>query len=264
MNIIDAHIHLDLYNENQLNEIFSEIAINRVKALIAVSMNLASSKKNADFSAKYDFVYPAFGFHPEQTLPPKAELNELLEWINLHHQEMIAIGEVGLPYYMRKEQAFSAEVMSKYIDILEKFIKLAKQLNKPIILHAVYEDADIVCDLLEKHQVRAAHFHWFKGDMKTIKRMIKNDYVISITPDVLYEQEIQELVSIYPLEKILVETDGPWPFEKQFQMKMTNPGMIHESIKKIAEIKNLAIQDVYTTLFENTNQFYGLNLKDSL
>ena len=84
---------------------------------------------------------------------------------------------------------------------------------------------------LKSIPLKKAHFHWFKGDQKTITRMIENGYFISVTPDVCYEKEIRDLVSIYPLEKMMVETDGPWPFEGPFQGQITHPSMIHQSIQ---------------------------------
>ena len=90
---------------------------------------------------------------------------------------------------------------------IEKFIELASKYNLPIVLHAVYEDADIVCDLLEKYKVSRAHFHWFKGSDETMKRMMRNGYYISITPDVLHKEKIRKIVSYYPLEYMMVETD---------------------------------------------------------
>ena len=72
--------------------------------------------------------------------------------------------------------------------------------------------------------------------------MIKNGYFISVTPDVCYEKEIQRLVHLYPLEQMMVETDGPWPFEGPFQSQITHPSMIHQSIKVIADIKKLPLK----------------------
>ena len=129
-------------------------------------------------------------------------------------------------------------------------------LEKPIVLHAVYEDAEIACDLLEKHHVKKAHFHWFKGEEQVIARLMNNGYFISITPDVLYEQEIQHLVEMYPLELLFIETDGPWQFEGPFESKMTAPWMMIEAMKKIAEIKNVSLEKVSARIYENTKRFY--------
>jgi len=255
MKVIDAHIHLDSYETKQRDEILNSLKENEIEALISVSMDLASSQKNLDYHFQSKQVYTAFGYHPEQEIPSEDETLAFFKWIREHSDHMIAIGEVGLPYYRNQEQILDYK---PYIELLEKFIKLAYELNKPIVLHAVYEDADIVCCLLEKYNIKKAHFHWFKGNNHTIKRMIENGYYISITPDVLYENEIQELIKIYPLNQLMVETDGPWPFEGPFKGEYTHPRFIHESIRKIAEIKELELEEVYKCLYKNTKEFFGL------
>lgn len=255
MKVIDAHIHLDSYEKHQRVEIINSLKENKVEALISVSMNLSSCMENHNLQMQTSQVYSAFGFHPEQEIPSKEEVQALFNWINEHKNDMVAIGEVGLPYYRNQEQGVDYQ---PYIELLERFIELADQLNKPIILHAVYEDADIVCRLLEKYKIKRAHFHWFKGSKHTIKQMIHNGYYISITPDVIYEDEIQELVKDYPIHLIMVETDGPWPFEGPFKGNYTHPSFIHESVRKIAEIKELELEEVYKCLYENTKEFYGV------
>lgn len=255
MKMIDAHIHLDSYEASQREELLNNIESYGIVAIISVSMDLESCEKNLEFNRQTNVVYPAFGFHPEQQIPSEKEIDKLFDWISVHKNEMVAIGEVGLPYYKNLEEKID---YSPYIQLLEKFIILAKELNKPIVLHAVYEDAEIVCNLLEKYSIKKAHFHWFKGDEQVINRMIKNGYYISITPDVLYENEIQDLVSKYPLELMMVETDGPWPFEGPFEKEWTHPKFMHDSIAKIAEIKNLDLKFVYRILYENTKRFYEI------
>lgn len=255
--IIDAHIHLDQYNDEDLKVILTSLAENGCEKLISVSSCLESCKKNMDIAHKYMEVMPAFGFHPEQELPPEHIIGELFSWIDQNKDRMIAIGEVGLPYYLQRENNSMIQ-MEAYEELLDSFLKLASKWEKPVILHAVYDDAPIVCNLLEKHHIKNAHFHWFKGDNMTIERMIQNGYYVSITPDVLYEQEIQELVKKYPLEQLMVETDGPWPFEGIFTGKMTEPKMIHESIAAIAKLKDEKISTIYKTIYSNTKSFYQI------
>lgn len=254
--IIDAHIHLDVYEKDDQELIIQDLDRYKVEALISVSQNLNSAKANLRLFKENSKVKTAFGFHPEQTLPTQSEIIDLQHFIEENQDHMIAVGEVGLPYYLRqKDPSISIE---PYQELLELFIKQAVKLDKPIILHAVYEDAPTVCAMLEKHSIKKAHFHWFKGDEQTIKRMIQNGYFISITPDVLYEKEIQQLVKIYPLALMMVETDGPWEFEGIFKYKRTHPKMIHNIIREIALIKEIDIRTVYGTLYENTKQFYYL------
>ncbi|WP_077301114.1 TatD family hydrolase [Virgibacillus pantothenticus] len=254
--IIDAHIHLDMYKERELQQILQQVESTKLDAMIAVSYHFASCQVNYDLAKQSKVVKPAFGFHPEQDLPIETELAELIQFIEMHHKEAVAIGEVGLPYYKRQNKPNLD--LNPYIELLEVFIKLAKRLGLPISLHAVYEDADIVCDLLEKHSIQKAHFHWFKGGKRTIERMVANGYLISITPDIYYEQEIQDLVHMYPLTHLMMETDGPWPFEGPFAGKMTHPKMIHQTAHKIAHLKEQSLKDIYKQIYTTTSQFFSL------
>ena len=255
--MIDAHIHLDHYENQDLKEILDELPEHQVEALIAVSFNFPSCIENLNLSQNDNRIKPAFGFHPEQEIPSNEEIDNLFTWMEEHVDEMVAVGEVGLPYYKKLE---SQEPLNyePYIKLLDRFIEFAAKWQKPIVLHAVYEDALVACDLLEKHQMTKAHFHWFKGDDEAVERMIKNGYFISITPDCLYEDEIRQLICEYPTRLMMIETDGPWPFEGPFNNQRTEPKMMVKSIEKIAQLQNRSVNETMQILYENTKSFYGI------
>jgi len=255
--IIDAHIHLDRYPKKEQQNLLNDLEKDNIKGLLAVSTNLTSSKNNRMLAENYKQVYPAFGYHPEQEMPTGAEIDKLFQFLNRYKNEMTAIGETGLPYYRR--QTNPDIPLEPYIELLERFILKAKQWHKPVVLHAIYEDAPIALDLLEKHSVTQAHFHWFKGSPSIIERMIANRYVVSITPDLFYKERTRQLVAMYPLSLLMVETDGPWPFEGPFKHEQTHPRMIHSTIQKIAEIKKVDIQTTYNIIYQNTLEFYNLS-----
>ncbi len=254
MKMIDAHIHLDKYADEEIRLIIEKS--NYLDSLVSVSYDLESCKRNLQLSKKYDKVKPVFGFHPEQQLLTASELSLMIEWMTANHTEMIAVGEVGLPFYSKADGRISSLQFEQYKELLEQFIVLAKKWDKPIVLHAVYDDAPIVCDLLEIHSVIKAHFHWFKGDDKIIRRMAENGYYISVTPEIVYREKIKKVAQMYPIEQIMVETDGPWPFEGPFSGKMTHPFMMKQSIATIAKIKDLSESDVAEKIIENTREFF--------
>lgn len=261
MSAIDAHIHLDMYDEESAKLIIAELEASQVQALIAVSRHLDSCNATKQLkSLAPGRIFAAYGFHPEQELPTTDQLEALIDWMSEHVSDMIAVGEIGLPYYTRHEIEEAGQVfdVAPYIGLLERFLQLAAQWDKPVVLHAVYEDADVACALLAKYGITKAHFHWFKGSDETVERMIGAGYYISITPDVLYEEEIRTLVRNYPLELMMVETDGPWPFEGPFSGEETHPRMIHAVIEQIAELKGKTVQETAAILFRNTNHFYKL------
>ncbi|WP_424765836.1 TatD family hydrolase [Paenibacillus sp. sgz302251] len=260
---IDAHIHVDLYEEAELDGLLEEAFAEGAAAVVAVSMHLASSILNRELAIRHPGrVHPAYGFHPEQPIHTGAELDELFGWIRMRHEagEPFAIGEVGLPYYTRtaSESAGIAFDEAAYLELLARFAALATELDRPIVLHAVYEDADKACDILERHGVRRAHFHWFKGSQAAVRRMAASGYMISITPDVAYEEEIQQLVKQYPLELMMVETDGPWPFEGPYTGKQTRPTMAADAAQHIARIKERPAEQIAEALLANTKRFYGV------
>lgn len=254
--IIDSHIHIDQYTPQKQVEIMEELPFYKIEALIAVSNHLSSAKRVQQLAQHYNTIKPAYGFHPEQPLPTKVDVIHLLDFIDRYHNEMIAIGEVGLPYY--KKQKNPNLRVEPYIDILKTFMKRAKLYEKPIVLHAIYEDSSVACDLLEKFSITYAHFHWFKGNKQTVERMIANEYYISITPDIFYKERTRELVKIYPLHLMMVETDGPWQFEGPFKRTQTHPKMIHHTIFEIARIKRWPLFEVYDTILQATKNFYQL------
>jgi TatD DNase family protein len=260
ISLIDAHIHLDSYNESQPLQL-DHLPNDGVSGVIAVSMNLQSSRSNLELARLYPtLVHPAFGFHPEQPLPTSEEVEELLSWMKIHEHDMVAIGEVGLPYYSQLEAKETGQPFDQapYVTMLEQFISFAAAYHKPIILHAVYEDANIACSLLEQYEVTRAHFHWFKGSPETIERMANNGYYISFTPDLLYESEIQELARCYPKDQVMVETDGPWPFEGPFAGQMTHPRMVSEVIEAWSQIHHISVDAARKMIYANTKRFYGI------
>lgn len=252
----DAHIHLEQYNRKEQEAMLRNW---QVDGVIAVSTDLNSCRRTLQLSRQFPGrVFPAFGWHPEQQVPEGMET--IFDFIKQHQKETVAVGEVGLPYYTRQQHARLSQsfALEPYIYLLDRFIGLAKELDKPVVLHAVHEDAAIACDLLKKYSWHQAHFHWYKGDVQTTTRMARQGYFISVTPDILYKRDTQTLVADYPLEQMMAETDGPWPFKGPFSGRMTHPDMVADVIHKIAEIKQVPVSEVRAQIAHNTRRFYHI------
>jgi TatD DNase family protein len=263
MTWIDAHIHLDKYEPDEREPLLQAAFAAGTEAVVAVSMDLASCEANRALAAAHPGrIMPAYGYHPEQPVPSEAEEAALFAWIRERHAagEAFAIGEVGLPYYTRSEVEAGGGRFDEapYLGLLDRFAALAAELDRPIVLHTVYEDAEKACEIMERHGVRRAHFHWFKGPEAAIARMIALGYYVSITPDVTYEPEIQELARHYPIELLMAETDGPWPHEGPYAGQQTSPAMAGDAVRQIAAIKGLDTADAAARLLANTRTFYGM------
>ena len=257
----DAHIHLDHYGPDERQSMLERAAARGVKGIVAVSTGRASCEANLQLARQYPgFVLPAFGHHPEREPLDETELDALCAWIEALPRELnFAIGEVGLPYFSRKaaEAEGRAFDMEPYLRQCERFVRLAAKLGRPLNLHAVHEDADAVMDMIERCGAPKAHFHWFKGSARTLERLIRSGHFISVTPEVLYDEETRKLAREVPLELLLAETDGPWPFAGPFAGKMTEPGMVADAVSEIARLRGLPEREVAEALDENARRFYG-------
>lgn len=258
---VDAHIHFDQYTAEEQQAIMAALEKQSVTHLIAVSMNMASCVQTEALAAQYPRqIVPAYGYHPEQPVASQDELELLLGWMDERESSIRAVGEVGLPYYLREEALKEGRSfdLAPYEEQLLPFIQRAARWDVPIVLHAVYDDAPRVCELLERWNVRKAHFHWFKGDAKTIERMAQNGYYVSFTPDIEYEAEIQSLASSYPIQQVMSETDGPWPFEGSFCGRRTEPGMVTTVVQNWAKLVGLTEEEAQKQMWDNACRLYKL------
>jgi TatD DNase family protein len=262
---IDAHIHLDHYEPVERAVMLEKAFRSGLEGAVSVSMHSVSCEENLRLAQMYPGrVIPAYGHHPEQPVLNGADLGGLCRWIaERPRHETFAIGEVGLPYFLRKDAENSGKPfdLAPYLAQLERFVRLAVDLDRPLALHAVHEDAETVMDLLETYSVRRAHFHWFKGSPHTMERLIACRYYISVTPETLYDEETRFLARTYPLDLLMVETDGPWPFEGPYAGRRTEPSMVMDSVREIAVLRSQDAGTVREILAANTREFYGFPQK---
>lgn len=257
----DTHLHLEMYGE-RAEALVREAVDAGVGGIVAVSMDLASCERTAALAAAFPgVVHPAYGFHPEQPLPDDGAVDALFAWMESRFAagERFAVGEVGLPYYSRQEALANGRPFDEapYVRLLDRFVGFAARNGLPLALHAVYEDAQAVCGLLEKHGAKLAHFHWFKGDDAAIERIVRGGWYVSFTPDCLYDPETRPLLGRFPIERVLTETDGPWPFEGPFAGRETHPAMTRDVAAAIASARGLSVEEAVRMLRANAQRCYG-------
>ncbi|HHF1962139.1 TPA: TatD family hydrolase [Haemophilus influenzae] len=250
--LFDSHLHLDQLSDENIQQTLGH---SKIIGMLAVSMNLASAKKLLNLKQTYpEKLYIAAGFHPEQQLPSLEEQKELFQWIDEHHSLISAIGEVGLPHYSKRENPNLD--YAPYIELLERFILIAKKWDLPLNLHIVHNDVEIALELLQKHNIQFAHFHWFKTDEKSFQKFLSTPYFASLTPDILWNPKTQYVAQHLPLNRLMIETDSPWQHEG-FESAGISEQLL-AVLQKLAELKSLPLHSVQNQLFLNTQQFYRL------
>ena len=250
-NIFDSHAHYDddWFDEDR-DELLASIQNKGVCGIVNNSVNLETAAKSIEFAEKYDFMYAAVGFHPENIENmPENYLDSLAKLCE--HKKVVAIGETGLDYHWETPRDIQKIVF-------EEQIKLSLDLDMPLVVHDREAHGDTF-DYLRKYKPKAL-VHCFSGSVELMREAVKMGMYISLGGVVTFKNARQsvEVASEIPLDKLLLETDAPYMAPVPFRGKRCDSSMILYSAEKIASLRNIGIQELLDITCENAKRFYGI------
>ena len=159
--MIDSHCHL----EQKDFDADLEMVIGRCKAIgmegvVSVCAAPRDFEKTLQIAKRFpDFVFPAAGIHPEYIKEISAEeIENFFETLKANKEKIFGIGEVGLDYFWVKEP----EWREKQRELFLRFIELAKNLRKPLVVHSREAYPEIV-SILESTGIEKVHLHMWGG-----------------------------------------------------------------------------------------------------
>jgi TatD DNase family protein len=251
--LIDTHAHLDFKDyEGNLDEIIKRAKENQVSKIITIGASLEGSKKSVELAKKYRGVYAAIGIHPEDT----NELND--DVLNLFrefskNEKVVAIGEIGLDYYVEK---FSKD---KQKEVFMKQIELAQALNLPVILHIrnAFEDVMDIIDKYDWHKNKAV-VHCYSSSYKKIQGILNKGLMISYAGIITYDEGSQKAVKATPLDRMMIETDCPFLAPIPYRGNINEPAYVKYVAEKVAEIKGIGFEEVAKITTKNAIDFFNL------
>ena len=247
--LIDAHAHIcDPGFDKDRDEVLERARRAGVDAIVAVGENLADARKNLELAKRYPMLKPAAGLYPAHLDLNQAD--EMADFIRQNRSHLAAIGEVGLDYWVVKEEP-DRELQK---EILKRFVELSKALDLPLNIHSRSAGRHAIALLLENEAIRV-QLHAFDGKAGAALPAVEAGYFFSIPPSVTRSRQKQKLVKQLPLACLLIETDspvlGPFPNERN------EPANLSLSIKAIAELKGVSEAEVIAAVSENTERLYG-------
>ena len=251
MLIIDVHAHLDFKEyDNDIDKVIENNKKAGVVAVINNGVDIASNRKVLELAKKYDIIKPALGFYPVHAVQAKQEeFDAELDFIS--KQDIAAIGEVGLDYLKGDDNPFGDKYSKEMKACFEKFISLAKKKNIPIIVHSRRAELDVV-EMLESSSLKPEKIlmHCFMGRKHLVKRILDHGWSMGISCLVKKLQQLQSIVEQAPMNQLLTETDAPYqsPYP---DIRRNEPRFIIESLKKIAEIKKLDVEEASNMIYKN-------------
>jgi len=246
--LMDTHAHLcDALFDADLPAVLERARHAGVTAIIAVAENLADAGKNLVLAAQHPMIRPAAGLYPAHLdLEAAAAMRG---FIQNHRRELAAIGEVGLDHWIVKEEP-EREIQR---EIFRGFIELSKELKLPLNVHSRSAGRQAI-NLLLKLGATRVQLHAFDGKASSAMPAVEAGYFFSVPPSVLRSEQKQKLGRRLPLSSLLVETDspvlGPMPKERN------EPANAALSIQAIAELKEIAKEEVMETVAENARRLY--------
>ena len=251
---IDTHTHIgngfgtspDLFVENAKNA--------NVQYLIASFCEKDDIPLSTEFVDKYKNLYACVGYHPEVSNKIVDKDYEILGKIIQKNPKIVAIGEIGLDYYWKKDNK------EKQREVFRKQLELAEKLHLPVVIHsrdAINETYEILKEFKEVKGV----IHCFSGSLEMARKFIDLGYYLGIGGVLTFKNsKLGNVVAQLPLESLLLETDSPYLAPEPFRGTVNESKNIPYIASKIAEIQGVSIEEVEKITTENAVQLFDLIL----
>lgn len=249
----DTHAHYDsgAFNDDR-EELLSSMPDMGVELIIDPGCDLVSSKKAIGLAQRFDFVFAAVGWHPEDmdklTEDAYLELERLAE-----HEKCVAIGEIGLDYY------WDASHKDEQKALLRRQLELALRLDKPVIIHDREAHADSLEAVSDYPELRGV-FHCYSGSAEMAELLLKKGWYLGFDGPITYKnaRKAIEVLELCPIDRILIETDSPYLSPTPNRGKRNDSANLRYVAEKIAQVKGLEPETVARLTAENGRRLFKL------
>jgi TatD DNase family protein len=249
--LFDTHVHLDTYEDDldQVLERAKSVGVNRFLA-IGASRGIESNFKAREIAAANENVWFTAGVHPHDA----KDITDLfrVEQI-LKDPKLRAIGETGLDYY----RDWAPKDLQ--LKLFEAHLEVAKQMNLPVVIHsrdAVHDCLAVIKRFLPLKGV----FHCFSDSLEIAKQVIDIGFYVSIPGSLTFKKadSLRETVARIPLDRVLLETDGPYLAPEPYRGKRNESSFIVHTAATLAEIKGETLELVANVTTKNARELFSV------
>lgn len=255
--MIDSHVHLDAKNyleEGGVEQIVRSARQAGVLAMVMPALHLASFERLRELAATIPNLFPAVGVHPHEVAP---ELRPGLEQKLAEGLDALAVpilGETGL------EGHYDFTPMERQRDFLRAHLEVAKARSVPLILHCRSAEQELYDLLVEARLSYPAVVHCFTGSWEWARRFLDLGCYIGITGIVTFKKagDVAEVARQVPLDRLLVETDGPYLAPIPHRGRTNKPEFIPLIVEAIARLRDASSEQIAETTMQNTRTLFQL------
>ncbi len=256
--LVDTHCHLDRGNFPEgADAVIQRARSGGVGAFIAVGVGgLAVAREAVELAERRRDVVATVGVHPhEASSSDEALERDLLALMS--RPCVAAVGEVGLDYY------YDSSPRDVQQDVLRRFIAIARQVKKPLVIHTRDARGDTL-DILEAE--RAADvggvIHCFSEDKAFARRALDLGFDLSFSGIVTFKNatSVHEVAAWAPGDRILVETDSPYLAPVPKRGKKNEPALVEHTARRLAELRGESLSDIEQATTANAQARFGAPL----
>lgn len=292
--LFDSHAHINeaSYSPEERAELIKTIEASDVDYVADIGYDLASSKLAVEHAARYPWCYAVVGCHPHDA--KSMDDMELAMYKGLaRKKKVVAIGEIGLDFHydhsprdiqrewFRRQIRManqlkmpivihSREADQETMDILkeegafseERKSWFPKRPDPSGYTLKKSEAAKKTPDDSADHMADDARvlIHCFSGSAELAAQYVKLGATISVAGPVTYKnnRKTVAVVAEVPIDFLLVETDSPYLSPEPLRGRRNLSPNVKYTAQKVAEIKNMTLEEVAAKTKENAMRFYGI------
>lgn len=259
--LIDTHCHIDFEQyDTDRDAVMARAAAVGVTRIINPATDIESGAAALTLADHYTGLYVAVGIHPNSTASYQASDLEAIQE-QARHPKAIAIGEIGLDYYRDwspKEKQRAA---------FEDQLSLAARLQLPVIIHNREASEDILAILAdwmptlpESLQTRPGVLHSFSASREVADRALELGFYLGFTGPITYKNadDLRTIAAQVPLDRLLVETDGPFLTPVPHRGKRNEPAYVAYVAEQLAALHSVPDEAFRQATTRNAERLFAL------
>jgi TatD DNase family protein len=253
--MIDTHCHIYLKEfEADLEAVMERAQDVGVDKFYLPAIDKSCTASMYALEQKYpDKCFAMAGLHPCSV---KENYEEEIAHIKgqLQQRKFCGIGETGLDFYWDKT------FIKQQYECLEIQIELALEYNIPLILHtrdALHETIEVIKKY--KNTALTGIFHCFGGSLEQANDIIKTGFYMGIGGVLTYKNAgLAEVLKHVDMQYLVLETDAPYLTPVPFRGKRNESSYLKYVVEKLAEVKNMSIEEVERVTTENAEKIFAI------
>lgn len=255
MQFFDTHAHIGLIYDDPIEQlrVVQEAKQAGVTRIVSICNSLHDFTHVYSHLKSVNGVYHAVGVAPSEVQNPGNDWIKTIEE-SLKLPNVVALGETGLDYYRKYGDKRSQ------IELFITQLELAEKMNVPVIVHNREAGKDVFDILSERIPTSGAVLHCYSENAEYAKKALDLNVYFSFAGNLTYRnaRNLHETVLNLPLDRILIESESPFMVPAEYRGKRNMPAYIPSTVRFLAEMLAIDLEDLASTLWKNSCTFFGL------